>query len=117
MLTFRLAVVHSLPSAIRLDDAIVPDRFWSFGERLPRVSFTWSSCALRSSWEAAHSSGGGISTWLGRTIASLLYGIQPHDALTMASSVLTLAVVGTLAAWLPAWRASGLDPADVLRES
>ena len=27
MLTFRLAVVHSLPSAIRLEEAIVPDRF------------------------------------------------------------------------------------------
>ena len=33
MLTFRLAVVHSLPSAIRLEEAIVPDRFWSFAER------------------------------------------------------------------------------------
>jgi hypothetical protein len=61
--------------------------------------------------------GVGISAWLGRSIAALLYGIQPHDSLTMASSVLTLAVVGTLAAWLPAWRASRLDPADVLRET
>ena len=61
--------------------------------------------------------GVGISAWLGRSIASLLYGIQPHDSLTMASSVLTLAVLGTLAAWLPAWRASRLDPADVLRET
>ena len=33
MLTFRLAVVHSLPSAILLDEAIAPDTFWSFGER------------------------------------------------------------------------------------
>ena len=33
MLTFRLAVVHSLPSAILLEEAIVPDSFWSFGER------------------------------------------------------------------------------------
>ena len=33
MLTFRLAVVHSLPSAIRLEEAIVRDRFWSFAER------------------------------------------------------------------------------------
>jgi hypothetical protein len=32
VLTFRLAVVHSLPSAIRLEEAIVPDRFWSFAE-------------------------------------------------------------------------------------
>lgn len=32
MLTFRLAVVHSLPSAIRLEEAIAPDRVWSFAE-------------------------------------------------------------------------------------
>jgi uncharacterized protein (TIGR02145 family) len=32
VLTFRLAVVHSLPSAIRLEGAIVPDSFWSFAE-------------------------------------------------------------------------------------
>ena len=29
---FRFPVVHSLPSAIRLDEAIVPDTFWSFAE-------------------------------------------------------------------------------------
>jgi hypothetical protein len=33
VLTFRLAVVHSLPSAIRLEEAIAPDRFWFFPER------------------------------------------------------------------------------------
>ena len=28
MLTFRLAVVHSLPSAMRLEETIVPDGLW-----------------------------------------------------------------------------------------
>jgi alkanesulfonate monooxygenase SsuD/methylene tetrahydromethanopterin reductase-like flavin-dependent oxidoreductase (luciferase family) len=32
-LTFRFAVVHSLPSAIRLEEEIVPDTFWSSAER------------------------------------------------------------------------------------
>ena len=32
MLTFRLAVVHSLPSANRLEETIVPDSFWSLAE-------------------------------------------------------------------------------------
>ena len=32
MLTFRLAVVHCLPSAIRLEEAIVPGGSWSFAE-------------------------------------------------------------------------------------
>ena len=31
-MTFRLAVVHSFPSAIRLEEAILPDRFWSVAE-------------------------------------------------------------------------------------
>src|SRR5262245_8656258 len=30
--TFRFSVIHSLPSAIRLEEAIVPDSFWSFAE-------------------------------------------------------------------------------------
>ena len=32
MLTLRLAVVHSLPSANRLEETIAPDSFWSLAE-------------------------------------------------------------------------------------
>ena len=32
MLTFRFAVVHSLPSANRVEETIVPDSFWSLTE-------------------------------------------------------------------------------------
>ena len=48
MLTFRLAVVHSLPSAIRLDEAIVPDRFWSFGERCVELALSTNPNAMLS---------------------------------------------------------------------
>jgi ABC-type lipoprotein release transport system permease subunit len=46
----------------------------------------------------------------------LLYGLQPHDPLTLLGAALVLIVVAMAAAWLPAARAAGTDPAQVLRE-
>jgi putative ABC transport system permease protein len=54
--------------------------------------------------------------WASKLVASLLYGVEPRDAGTMVSAVAVLAAVGTLAGWLPAHRASRIDPASVLRE-
>ena len=53
---------------------------------------------------------------LNRLIASLLFGVQPTDATTMVGVVATIAVVAAFACWVPAWRASRLDPNVVLRE-
>jgi predicted permease len=55
------------------------------------------------------------SLWLSRFVAALLFGIEPQDAATFGYALATLAVVTTLAASLPAWRASRIDPAKVLR--
>ena len=60
--------------------------------------------------------GAGISVWATTFVATLLYGLEPRDPLTLAGAVLVLGAVGTLAGWLPAWRASRIDPAAVLRE-
>lgn len=51
---------------------------------------------------------------LGRFVASLLFGITPTDAPTLAGSALTLIVVGALAGIEPAWRASRIDPVRTL---
>jgi predicted permease len=59
--------------------------------------------------------GAGVSLWASRFVASLLYGLEPHDPLTLVGAVAVLAAVGGLAAWLPARRASRVDPAIVLR--
>jgi ABC-type antimicrobial peptide transport system permease subunit len=59
----------------------------------------------------------GLSLWASRFVSSLLYGVQPRDAQTLGTAVLVLAAVGGLSGWFPAWRASRLDPTEVLRES
>jgi putative ABC transport system permease protein len=51
----------------------------------------------------------------GRAVATLLFGIAPLDGPTYAVAVLLLGVVAALACWAPAWRASRVDPAVMLR--
>ena len=50
-----------------------------------------------------------------RMIASLLFGVQPTDAATMAAVIATISTVAAVACWLPGWRASRLDPNVALR--
>ncbi len=50
-----------------------------------------------------------------RLFASLLFGVQPTDPGTLAAAALAITIVAVLACALPAWRASRLDPNDVLR--
>jgi ABC-type antimicrobial peptide transport system permease subunit len=47
----------------------------------------------------------------------LLYGLEPRDPATLLSAAAMLAAVGALAGWWPAYRASRIDPAEVLRET
>ena len=57
----------------------------------------------------------GASALTSRLVATLLYGLEPRDPGTLVSSAAVLAAVGALAGWLPAYRASSIDPAEVLR--
>ncbi|MPY86931.1 MAG: FtsX-like permease family protein [Luteitalea sp.] len=52
---------------------------------------------------------------LTRLIASLLFGVQPTDPTTLVAVMMTITLVAAVACWLPAWRASRLDPNVVLR--
>jgi predicted permease len=60
--------------------------------------------------------GGAASLWAARFVEALLYGLEPRDAGTLVGSIVVLAAIGTIAGWVPAWRASRIDPAKVLRE-
>ncbi|HKI03261.1 MAG TPA: ADOP family duplicated permease [Thermoanaerobaculia bacterium] len=53
---------------------------------------------------------------LARSLASLLYGVQAADPVALMAATLALLAAGVLAAFLPAYRASRVDPARVLRE-
>lgn len=53
---------------------------------------------------------------LARLLASFLYGVETADPLTLAGATAILLGAGLLAAYVPARRASRIDPALVLRE-
>jgi predicted permease len=53
---------------------------------------------------------------LGRTMASLLYGVTPTDIPTLAAAILLVVGVSLLAALLPAIRAASVHPTVALRE-
>jgi predicted permease len=57
-----------------------------------------------------------IATAMGvRYLSKMLYGVQPFDPLTFISVVVTFAIVTTLAAFVPARRATKVDPLVALR--
>jgi ABC-type antimicrobial peptide transport system permease subunit len=45
----------------------------------------------------------------------LLFGIKPYDFATLAFAIALLAVIAVLGSWLPARKASNLDPVAALR--
>ena len=60
--------------------------------------------------------GAGLAYAASRLITSQLYGVAPHDPLTVALAVALLLLVVLSAAYLPARRASRLDPMVALRQ-
>jgi putative ABC transport system permease protein len=53
---------------------------------------------------------------LGRLLASLLFGVQAADPLTLLAVVSLLTVVAAAATYIPAVRATRVDPAGALRQ-
>src|SRR5581483_4223981 len=50
-----------------------------------------------------------------RVVSSMLFGLSPHDPLTLAVATMLLFMVSTASALLPAWRAAHVDPTEALR--
>ena len=53
---------------------------------------------------------------LSRFIASLLYGVSAKDPVVFVAAPIALAAVAAAAAWIPAFRATRVDPITALRE-
>jgi predicted permease len=68
---------------------------------------------------AAVGTGVGLVLALGltRLMTSLLYGVEPADPLTFGLVAMGLMAVALVATWLPAHRASRVDPVTALREA
>jgi putative ABC transport system permease protein len=59
--------------------------------------------------------GVGLSLYLARFVTSFLFGVQARDPLIFIGMPLVLAAVALVAVWLPAQRASRIDPIIALR--
>ena len=51
----------------------------------------------------------------GGLIRGLLFGVAPHDAMTLGGVALMMAAIGIVACWIPALRAARIDPAITMR--
>ena len=52
---------------------------------------------------------------LTQLMTAVLYGVGPHDPLTLAGVAAILVGAAALASWIPARRASRIDPVQTLR--
>jgi predicted permease len=59
--------------------------------------------------------GGALALPALRLTRRLVFGIEPHDPLTLAAAAALLLAVGVLATLVPAWRASRIDPIEAIR--
>ena len=57
-----------------------------------------------------------LSFALTGVVANQLYGLTPTDPVTMAGASALLCAVAMLASFIPAWRATRIDPVVALRQ-
>jgi len=51
-----------------------------------------------------------------RLLALIVYEATPQDPLVFGGTIVTMALLGLLATWIPARRSMAIDPARLLRE-
>jgi ABC-type antimicrobial peptide transport system permease subunit len=56
-----------------------------------------------------------LAFFLARGVANLLVGVRPDDPLVFGSITVTIALIALASSWIPARRASRVDPLEALR--
>jgi predicted permease len=59
--------------------------------------------------------GTALALLAGRAATAMLFGLKPYDFATLAFAAVLLAIIAVVASWLPALKASKLDPVAALR--
>src|SRR6266853_894221 len=57
-----------------------------------------------------------VALILTRLMGNLLYKVSPHDPLAFGSALVVITIASLTACFLPAWRATRIDPVQALRE-
>jgi ABC-type antimicrobial peptide transport system permease subunit len=60
--------------------------------------------------------GVGVALALIRFVQSMLFGLKPSDPLSLTGSVFLLLAMALIAGWIPAARASKVEPMDALHD-
>jgi predicted permease len=99
---------------------VVTQRTRELGVRIalgaPRTHLLWIVMRQAGEMLLAGLAAGAVLTFASaRLVRGFLYGVSPHDASTLAWAAAMLMATGLLAAWLPARRASRVDPMEALR--
>ena len=61
-------------------------------------------------------SGGLAALWITRFLTRMLYHVSATDPMIFAGIAVLLLATGMAASWIPAWRATRIDPVDALRD-
>jgi putative ABC transport system permease protein len=80
--------------------------------RCRRYSTRFDNCHLVAIGSAV---GALAAIGLARFVESLVFGLTPHDPITVLASVCLLLVIGIVAGYLPARRAARINPVGALR--
>jgi len=56
-----------------------------------------------------------LTVWASRYVEALLYGVPRNDPATLIAAGVVLVTVGVAAGWIPARRASRINPVRVLQ--
>jgi ABC-type antimicrobial peptide transport system permease subunit len=67
-------------------------------------------------WVACGLAGGlALAAIISRTMSTMIYGVEPLDLVSLTTATCMLGTAASIAAFVPVWRATRVDPMTVLR--